>query len=200
MSENWLDSKPNCYIEFRVYDRDRFELMQRFFDVLRDWTRNLGGEPQRAGESVGSRRAALNADDTQESAQLNTSPTDETRERRNFSRPAEWLLALKPHDLEQLGMPPHPKAIRSLRNWQGLSRRERRKETRGNRDLQALADFADMIRHWQDVEYELIACEMTESDRARIEYSTFDFPYKGKVALEELLLFFGFFSIIHDSC
>jgi hypothetical protein len=196
MSDNWLESKPNCYIEFRVYDRERFELMQRFFDTLRDWTRDLGGEPQRAGESVGT----LAVDDTQESRQVNISAAEETHERRNFSKPAEWLLAFTPDDLEALGMPPHREAIKALQSWQGLSRRERRKETRGNRELQTLADFTSMIRHWQDVEYELISCEMTESDRGRIEYSTFNFPYKGKVALEELLLFFGFFSIIHESC
>lgn len=203
MSESWLDNKPNCTLEFRVYDPERFQLLQRFFGNLKEWTQNLNTETNASQSPIGDTAvsrpmAARPSDDTQEA--LKVSAEDDTRQRRNFSKPEEWLLALRPQDLDALGMPDHPEAIRALREWHGMSRRERRKITRGNRDLQTLADFADMLRHWQDVEFELITCEMVERDTARIEYSTFDFPFQGKVALEEFLLFFGFFSITRDSC
>lgn len=203
MSESWLDNKPNCTMEFRVYDTERFQMLQRFFGSLKEWTQSLDAEdtssaPNMGDTAVNRSLMARPTDDTQEA--LKITAEDDTRQRRNFSKPEEWLLAFRPQDLDALGMPDHPEAIRALRDWHGMSRRERRKVTRGNPDLQILADFADMLRHWQDVQFELVACEMVERDTARIEYSTFDFPFKGKVALEELLLFFGFFSITRDSC
>ena len=63
-----------------------------------------------------------------------------------------------------------------------------------------LADFTDMLNRWQDVEYELVEIVQDEPDRARLSYSTFKYPFQGKEALEELLMFFGFLSILDDSC
>ena len=34
MAQDLKAVKPNCYIEFRVYDAKRFEIMQRFFEPL----------------------------------------------------------------------------------------------------------------------------------------------------------------------
>jgi hypothetical protein len=205
MSENWLDHKPNCFIEFRVNDKQRFEIFMRFFTPLKEWTQNLDATGPALevveDDSTYASRSAYAKDDTQE--RLSVSAKEETKQRREFSKPEEWLLAFRPKDLEYLGLPQHAPAVRAMRSWQGLSRRERRNaiKAQGNTDdLRLLSDFAEMLRYWQDVEFELITCEMHESDRARITYSTFDFPFEGKAALEETLMFFGFFSIINDSC
>ena len=196
-----MSVKPNCYIEFRVIDTKRFEILLRFFDPLKKWTQDMGSPAQQMGASADDTIVArVNKDDTQESGLV---IPEETRQRSNFGKPEEWLLAFRPKDLEYLRMPTHADSIRVLRDWQGLSRRERRRFIREydeQHQLQQLADFIDMMRHWQDVEYELVACEMHESDRARITYSTFDYPFEGKLALETLLMFFGFFSIIDDGC
>ncbi|MDQ7028167.1 MAG: hypothetical protein Q9P01_11995 [Anaerolineae bacterium] len=204
MNENWLDHKPNCFIEFRVNDNQRFELFMRFFKPLKAWTHNLDTISPNIGtvdDDSTIARIEYGKADTQE--HFSVSAIEETKQRREFSKPEEWLLALRPQDLEFLGMPQHAPSVIAMRSWQGLSRRERRKAIReqGNTDeLRVLADFADMLRYWQDVEFELIECDRHESDRARITYSTFGFPFEGKVALEETLMFFGFFSIITDSC
>lgn len=204
MSESWLDHKPNCFIEFRVNDEQRFEVFMRFFDPLKEWTQNLDGMNPILAEFDDDATLAqigFHEDDTQE--HFAVSAKEETKERREFSKPEEWLLAFRPKDLEYLGMPEHAPAIIAMRSWQGLTRRERRKAIKAERDsdkLSMLADFGDMLRLWQDVEFELIDCEMHEADRARITYSTFGFPFQGKPALEEMLMFFGFFSIINDSC
>lgn len=204
MTENWLDHKPNCFIEFRVQDKQRFEILMRFFDPLREWTHNLDATGPNLGivedDSTLASRAYMK-EDTQE--RLAVSAKEETKERREFAKPEEWLLAFRPKDLQILGLPMHATAVTAMRSWHGLSRRERRRviEENGDSDEQRLlADFADMLRRWQDVEFELVTCEMHESDRARITYSTFGFPFEGKPALEDMLMFFGFFSIINDSC
>lgn len=204
MNENWLDHKPNCFIEFRVNDKQRFELFMRFFNPLKEWTHNLDATSPNIGtvdDDTTIARIAYGSEDTQE--HFSVSAKEETKQRREFSKPAEWLLAFRPKDLEYLGMPQHAPAVKAIRSWHGLSRRERRKaiKAEGNTDeLRLLADFEDMLRYWQDVEFELIDCDRHESDRARIIYSTFGFPFEGKAALEETLMFFGFFSIINDSC
>jgi len=214
MSEQWLEHKPNCEIEFRVYDMERYKIFLRFFDALRKWTQSL--QPASIhGSATTSNHAAqqtLSDDDTNPSrspvsSQEETVETlavhqEETVNRKQFSRPEDWMLALRPQDLKFLDMPAHPEAIKALREWHGLSRRERRrliKKQENKTQLQILADFADMIRYWQDVEFQLISCEL-DGDKASLEYSTFDFPFNGKAAIEELLMFFGFFSIINDTC
>lgn len=197
-----LDSvRANCFVEFRVMDKKRFEIMLRFFEPLRDYTHNSGSQSANIDDTTANRHMAMTADATQESRQVSAA-MEETKQRNNFVKPEEWLLAFRPQDLEYMNLPKHKEAILALREWQGLSRRERRKILKQTKEdsLQSLADFVDMMRYWQSVEYELVGCEMHESDRGRITYSTFKYPFEGKVAIEELLLFFGFFSIINDSC
>lgn len=190
--------KPSCTIEFRVHDPQRYSLLERFFQALRDYTRNLDTNmPQLQGDATAMGRGMLLASANDEVS------LEETIAKKQFSRPEEWLLTLRPQDLEQLNMPNHRESILAIRDWQGLSRRERRKLIKSQENskvLRNLADFTDMLRYWQDVEYELVALEQTDPDKARIRYVAFDFPFKGKVALEELLMFFGFLSILKDSC
>lgn len=192
--------KPNCYIEFRVYDEQRYEIFLRFFDPLKRYTQNEDGET--ASDVTTSSRTPISHEDPTEE-HMAFSSSEATRARRQFAKPEEWLLAFRPQDLEYLGMPPHREAIEAFRTWQGLSRREKRKAIKkhpNKEQLLILSDFGNMIKYWQDVEFELVAVERDESDRASIIYSTFDFPFEGKVALEELLMFFGFLSILNDSC
>lgn len=193
--------KPNCYIEFRVYDEQRYEIFLRFFEPLRKYTQNDNGASE-SDATTASRTPSVSHDDVT-AEHIAFSSSDDTRSGRQFAKPEEWLLALRPQDLEYLGMPSHRDAIEAFRSWQGLSRREQRKAIKGSPNqerLQVLSDFGNMLRYWQNVEFELIACNRDESDRASLIYSTFDFPFEGKVALEELLMFFGFLSIINDSC
>lgn len=199
MNEQWQTHKPNCYIEFRVNDQERFATFVHFFKTLRQWTQSLDRNYGATDTTLAARTPVRPSDETQE---ITLTRQEKTLSRREFGRPAEWMLAFRPTDLESMGMPTHSEAVKVLDQWQGLTRRERRKHIKAQtnkRQLQILADFVDMIRYWQDVEYKLVSCEK-DLDLGRIEYSTFDFPFKGKVALEELLMFFGFFSIVHDSC
>lgn len=191
-------SRPNCTIEFRVHDPQRYNLLERFFQALRDYTRNI--EPQALKMQDDVTAVGRNSLMTFEEA---SGEDEDTHAKRPFAKPEEWLLALRPQDLEALKMPSHREAIEAIREWQGLTRRERRKliKTKENaKVLRNLADFTDMLRYWQAVEYELISLEQTDPDKARIRYSAFDFPFEGKVALEELLMFFGFLSILKDTC
>lgn len=199
MSDQWQDHKPNCYIEFRVNDQERFAVLVHFFKSLRQWTQGLDSGYGDADSTLASRQPTRPSDETQE---ITLTRQEQTISRREFGRPAEWMLAFRPKDLQFMRMPDHAEAVKTLDQWQGMSRRERRRYIKAQdnkQELQILADFVDMIRYWQDVEFTLISCEK-DLDLGRVEYSTFDFPFKGKVALEELLLFFGFFSIIHNSC
>jgi hypothetical protein len=112
-------------------------------------------------------------------------------------------IAYKSQDLDFLHMPSHRESIEAIREWHGMTRRERRqaiKENDNSKQLRSLADFTDMLKYWQDVEFELVSLQQTDPDKGRISYSAFDYPFKGKAALEELLMFFGFLSIIKDSC
>lgn len=199
MVQDWKRDKPSCFIEFRVYDEQRYQMMAHFFKPLRDHTKNLG--QMYVGSGISAPTIATSLDDTQEALVVGTA--EQTQARRQFGRPEEWLLALRPPDMQLLNMPDHRTCINTLRDWQGLSRRERRKLIRASEnknELRSLADFVDMLRYWQDVEFELLELEQTASDKAQISYIAFDFPFKGKAALEELLLFFGFLSVLNDSC
>jgi hypothetical protein len=199
MAQDLKAVKPNCYIEFRVYDAKRFEIMQRFFEPLRAYTQNIETQPSADDVTMPARTASA----IEEAEQSLVMAKEETRQRRQFARPEEWLLALRPQDMTYLGMPQHKDAILTMRAWYGLSRKERRESIKAapNREeLQMLADFTDMLTRWQDVEYELVELVQDEPDRARLSYSTFKYPFQGKEALEELLMFFGFLSILDDSC
>lgn len=199
MVQDWKAVKPNCYIEFRVYDARRFEILQRFFAPLKTYTQHIEAEPG-ADDVTMPGRSISSIDDTEQSL---LATKEETRARRQFAKPEEWLLALRPQDMSYLGMPLHKDSILTMRAWYGMTRKERREAIKAapNRDeLQMLADFTDMLNRWQDVEYELVDLVQDEPDRATLTYSTFNFPFNGKEALEELLMFFGFLSILDDGC
>ncbi len=202
MAQDRQATRPNCFIEFRIHDPERYTLLDRFFQPLREYTRTI--EPRTAkddGMATMEHKAVSAFAETQESFRITAQ--EDTQVRRKFSKPEEWLLALRPQDLDTLRMPSHRESIEAIRSWQGLSRRERRKAIKAHensRQLRSVADFLDMLKYWQDVEYELIALEQTDPDKGRIRYSAFDYPYKGKAALEELLMFFGFLSILKESC
>lgn len=202
MAQNQTSNKPNCTIEFRVHDTQRYEILERFFIPLREYTQNHAPNSVDSEVTPTSLNPVVAASDsTQETMVVDAK--DETIKRHEFARPEEWLLALRPQDLTYLGMPEHRQAIVALRNWQGLSRRERRaaiKSADNSKQLRTVADFSDMLKYWQDVEFELLELEKTDPDKASISYATFDFPFDGKVALEELLMFFGFLSILNDTC
>ncbi|MGJ3240299.1 MAG: hypothetical protein ACFE0Q_16450 [Anaerolineae bacterium] len=197
-------SRPTCYIEFRVHDPERYQLLERFFTPLRDYTQHIyqPTPPQPEDITAAGRGALLGGiEDTQDSQRIGI--PDETRARRHFGKPEEWLLALRPADLDRLNLPSHRESIEVIRSWQGLSRRDRRKAIKAHensKSIRGLADFIDMLKYWQDIEFELTEIEQTDPDKARIRYSAFQYPFKGKVALEELLMFFGFLSILKDNC
>lgn len=176
-------NRQHCYIEFRVTDNQRFEVFLRFFNAMRTYTRQRYADIKME-----------NMDPNQ------TMVSEGTFRAKTYSKDEDWMLAFKPDDLEYLKMPPHREAITSLRKWRDLSRKERRADINKDPQLQTLADFVDMLRAFRDVEFELVNCAMHDADSARIEYTTYQYPFDGKSALEEMLLFFGFFSIIEDSC
>lgn len=192
-------SNPTCTIEFRVHDPQRYSLLERFFQPLRDYTRNIEPQVPQAQDDI----TVVGRGQLMSAFSESTATAEETQGKRQFAKAEEWLLALRPQDLEELNMPAHREAIEAVREWQGLTRRERRKviKTKDNSTLlRNLADFTDMLRYWQEVEYVLISLEQTDPDKARIHYSAFDYPFTGKAALEELLMFFGFLSILKDTC
>lgn len=204
MTQVWQESKPNCFVEFRVYDQERYDVLARFFKPLKTYTQLHQADivAQQELDVYSSLPSANPSDVTQET--FVAFHLDETQMHyTEFARPEQWLLSFRPQDLDLLGMPSHTDAIKAIKSWQGLSRRERRKAIKAQentKQLRTVADFVDMLRYWQDIEYHLISLEQTDSDMGRITYSTYDFPFKGKVAIEELLIFFGFLSILKDSC
>lgn len=202
MSQSQADQQPTesltrCYLEFRVYDKQRFEIFKRFFAALQ--ARTQRGNNSTTDETLATRVPVSPIAKTQEVSAVTASRGDSVQTS-DFARPEQWLLVLRPQDVAYLGLPPHIEAINALKEWGDLSRRERRKRIKGHKTLQTLADFADMLKYWAEVEYELVSCEMVEADRGRIDFVSDHYPFEGKPALEELLLFFGFFSIVSDSC
>jgi len=167
------EKKPNCYIAFRVTDDQRFDIFLRFFNALKPATQ------RRQRESV-------------ESA-----AQESTYVARRFSKAEDWLLTFLPQSLEYMGMPTHRDAIIALRRWHEMDRKTRRKDIGADESLRKLAEFADMVARFEALDYELIGCEK-ESDTARVLILSHGF--NSKEAVEEMLLFFGFFSIIENSC
>lgn len=183
------EKQPICVIEFRIVDQQRYELFQRFFGILREWSQER-------------KKAVLG---TQMPAQeLNSPSNDDTHPNRQPpSSPKEWLLRIPADDLSALRLPPHAESIQSLQSWEELTRKERRKhiKAQGNPEgLKNLADFVDMIRQWEEIEFELLDCSKPAQDSGQIRYLCFQHPFLGKSALEETLMFFGFFSIINNTC
>jgi hypothetical protein len=180
-----MSDKPTCYIEFRVTDLARFQVFTRFFEVLKNWS-----QQRRSGSTL--------LDDTQETRSVISN--DDTLASKKVDNIENWMLVLRPVDLELLEMPAHAESIKTLQAWRGISKRERRERIGKDERLQILADFADMVKQFEDIQYELSACRHTYPDRARIEYTIESYPFVGKEALTEMLLFFGFFSILDDNC
>ncbi len=200
MSQEQMNPEPNCSLSFRVMDEGRYEIFLRFFDALRQWTQRRPSMPADSADTTSRRVPVSPTADTQEATAVTT---EQARQRSRMGKPEQWLLTLRPQDLETLGLPPHNDAIMRLRTWSTLSRRERRQEIKhaaAQNQLYTLSDFADMLGYWQETELTLLECVREGRDIARITYASFDYPYKGKTALEETLMFFGFFSIIDDTC
>lgn len=199
MTDNYHNQEPNCTIAFRVLDDERYAVFQRFFQALREWSQRQASEPANSADTTSRRTPVSNTADTQEATII----TNDQATRSRMGKPEQWLLTLRPQDLETLGMPIHTTAIQLLRTWSTISRRERRNEIKHAAEqskAQALADFADMLSYWQDAEIILLDCSREGRDLARIQYATYDYPFVGKAALEEMLMFFGFFSIVDDTC
>ena len=167
---------PECYIDFRIRNVERFQVFARFFTALKTWLHR----PKPAIVEAG-------ADDS-------------THHTRSYDKAEDWMLNFRPQDLELLGMPDHKASIVALKAWRDLSRKERR--TRINKDpaLQMLADFSDMLKYFRDVDFDLVSCEQIERDYARIRIQPYTTIVENRAALEELLLFFGFYSIIQENC
>jgi hypothetical protein len=181
-----MQERQICYIDFRITEQARFEVLLRFFEFLKSWSQQ---QHQVVGPS--------SLDSTQESRAV--SLIVDATVQRSFDAIENWLLVFRPRDLELLGMPPHASAIPALRTWRGLSKRERRETIGKDASLATLADFADTLRQFEKSEFELLGLRATSPDRARLEYAISHYPYEGKPALEGMLLFFGFFSILDSN-
>ena len=170
--ETWI--QPDCNIVFRVYDEQRFQIFLRIFNVLKGWS--------------------------QPKASVESKPEDDTYSTKTFNRTEDWILAFRPQDLVTLDLPDHRESILALKSWRDLSRKERREKTREAPALQNLADFADIMKSFEASEYDLIECEKDSADSARLAYRPHQIPYEGILALENLLMFFGFFSLSEGGC
>lgn len=179
-----MQEKQICYIEFRITDAVRFQTLLRFFNALKSWSQQRDS-------------GTYSVEDTQETRAV--SAAEETIAKRSFDKLENWMLIMRPQDLQLLGMPGHAISINTLRAWRGLSKRERRALIGKDESLMVLADFADMLKQFDNAEYELTHLGAISSDRARLEYAIAHYPYEGKHALESLLLFFGFFSILDSN-
>ncbi len=179
-----MQERQTCYIDFRITDPARFQVLLRFFEFLKSWSQQR------------TTTGPVNADSTQETRAIGLA--DATMQR-SFDSIENWMLVFRPKDLETLEMPPHASAIPALRTWRGLSKRERRESIGKDNSLSMLADFADTLRQFENSEFELLGLRGVSSDRARLEYAISHYPYEGKSALEGLLLFFGFFSILDSN-
>ncbi|MCA9915504.1 MAG: hypothetical protein KC496_19255 [Anaerolineae bacterium] len=180
-------------------DDERFAVFQRFFQALKVWSQQQANESANSADTTARRVPVSSTADTQEATIITSDQGTQSR----MAKPEQWLLTLRPQDLEILGMPAHTTAIQLLRSWSTISRRERRNEIKHAAEqsqAQALADFADMLAYWQEAELILEDCNREGRDLARISYAILNYPFQGKNALEEMLMFFGFFSIVEDSC
>jgi len=200
MSDDQTTPQPNCSIAFRVADEERFTIFMRFFEVLRQWSQRRASDDRTSGDTTARRVPASPSADTQEATAITA---ESVRQRSGMDKPEQWLLALRPQDLEILGMPTHADAIQALRTWSMISRRERRQEIRHSTEqsqLHNLSDFSDMLNYWRDADVTLVECARERRDLARISYVSEGYMHNGKTALEETLMFFGFFSIVDDTC
>ncbi len=183
-----LETKIACQLEFRVTDSERYAAFERFFATLSAWTQQ---------RYSGSGTTAI--DETQQVRAVNPRMS-QLEDSTTKDRSANWLLVLRPSDLELLGMPPHLDSLQWVGKWRTLSRAERREQLKGNASLQALAEFVDMLKQFEDVPCELMSCTRPAPDIARLAYQAPSITPKLKSALENLLMCFGFYSVLRDDC
>jgi hypothetical protein len=184
------DIAQPCYLVFRIHDEARFATLNHFFGTLRGSTaRRIGSkDPQTDKEKTSEMRLVRPGDATVATRRL------------PFDKPEHWLLGLRPVDMEALGLPPHMESINAIKQWRSLNARERRDAIQGDEALQTLADFADMLALFDGLEVSFVSLERLDKDRARLDFTFPTFPYDHRGALEELLMFFGFFSILDAMC
>lgn len=171
LSSMMTDTNTTRYIEFRVYDDDRFAVFMRFFGAFK--TRPTTPPPEPVNP-------------------------DATLRGRSYTTPEEWLLVLRPADMKTMGMPDHKAALLALRLWHGLSRSERRAAINKDPALQMLADFADMIKQISRVHFRPISLEKNGRDTARMEIETDEAFFTERDELETILLFFGFVNVVGE--
>jgi len=179
-----------CYLVFRIHDEARFNMLKHFFGALRGSTSPRISSKERRGDK----------DKTSEMRVARASDATVVNRSLPFDKPEHWLLGLRPADLEMLGLPPHMESINALKRWRELSPRERRDNIQGDDSLQALADFADMLALFDGLEVNFVSLDRLDKDRARLDFTFPTYPYDHRGALEELLMFFGFFSILDAMC
>lgn len=181
-----LETLIQCQIEFRITDAERYAVFERFFATLSAWTvqRTRGG--------------VTAIDETQQTRAANPAITIGNGD--SSEKTANWLLTLRPQDLALMGLPQHIESIETIGRWRKITRAERRTEILGNPQWQALAEFIDTLRRFEDVPCELVSCTRPAPDLARIAYQAPQITPQLKGILESLLLCFGFFSVLTDDC
>lgn len=181
---DWLNEQSNCYVEFKYDDPHRFKTFHRFFRTLRAWTRRHSHLEFYHDEHETLRIVRRSGDD-------NSAMPLETTE--------DWLRVLTADDRDLLGLPTLPEARRYLALWDAILPEEAEAEARTDPQLRRLWEFDNMLAFFDFIAYELTACEIVGPNVARLEYAAFDFPYGGRMALEEVMLFFGFWRVIDQS-
>ncbi|MCS6836326.1 MAG: hypothetical protein NZ750_09950 [Anaerolineae bacterium] len=179
-----------CYLVFRIHDEARFATLKHFFATLRS----------SASQRISSKDQQGEKEKTSEMRAVRPSDATVATRRLPFDKPENWLLGLRPIDMQALGLPPHMESINVLKRWRSMSARERRDAIQGDESLQNLADFADMLALFDGLEISFVGLERLDKDRARLDFTFPTFPYDHRGALEELLMFFGFFSILDAMC
>lgn len=181
---DWLNERSNCYVEFKYDDPQRFKAFHRFFRAMRGWTRR-------------SSHLAFYHDEHDSLWVVRASGDDNSGQRLRHTE--DWLRVLTAEDRDLLGLPPLPEARRYLALWDAILPDEAEFEAHTDPQLRRLWEFDNMLGFFDFVAYELTACEIVGPNTARLEYAAFDFPYGGKLALEEVMLFFGFWRVIAQS-
>lgn len=184
------DFAQPCYLVFRVHDEARFAILNHFFGALRGSTARRTSSKEQQGDK----------EKTSEMRLVRPSDVTIATRRLSFDKPEHWLLGLRPTDIEALGLPPHMESINALKQWRNMNARERRDAIQGDEALQTLADFVDMLALFDGLEVSFVSLERLDKDRARLDFTFPTFPYDHRGALEELLMFFGFFSILDALC
>lgn len=165
-----------CTLDFRVLDESRYTIFRRFYLALERWTQV---------------RSGINVIRSTEETALPLPPLNTT---------ADWLDTLFPRDLTALGLPDHNTATNLLLRWSDLSRAERRATLSDEPPHQRLAEFADMVAGLQSIDFTLVNCERIAADTARLSCVAPVLPLENGHILEDMLMFFGFFQILENTC